>query len=145
MLIHPIAFFLLLPAGAYAQLPRVSPPYPHAFQHPLPIPPIKAPLMTYVNPATGTPIDFYEVTITPFTKTFFPGLKDANLLGYDGMFPGPMFKVEKGRETMVRFVNKGLRPASVHLHGSFSESRFFERRPAGEVNLCADGVCSESS
>jgi bilirubin oxidase len=124
MIIYPIALFLLLPAGAYAQLPRISPPYPQAFQNSLPIPPIKAPLMTYVDPATGTPIDFYEVTIKPFKKNFFPGLKDADLVGYDGMFPGPMFKVERGRETLVRFVNKGIRPASVHLHGSFSKFWF---------------------
>jgi hypothetical protein len=125
MIIYPVMFIvsLLLPQVAYGQLPRVSPLYLQPFRFPLPIPRIKTALATYINPSTGVPIDFYEVTITPFKKNFFPGLQAADLVGYDGTFPGPMFRIEKGRETLVRFVNKGFRPASVHLHGSFSGFR----------------------
>ncbi|KAA8904787.1 Cupredoxin [Sphaerosporella brunnea] len=126
MLISPIALFaasLLWAAGVSAQqLPRRSPPYPYAFQYALPIPPTKVPIASYKNPTTGVPIDFYEVHIRPFKKGFFPGLQDADLVGYDGLFPGPVFKVERGRETLVRFVNGGHRPASVHLHGSFTRA-----------------------
>ena len=39
-------------------------------------------------------------------------------MGYDGMFPGPTFKIQRGRESLVRFVNEYNRPSSVHLYGS---------------------------
>ena len=109
-------------ATAQTQQPRRSPAYKQPFKFPLPIPRVKSPLATYTDPATGTPIDFYEVKITPFKKRFFPDLQDANLVGYDGMFPGPMFQVERGRETVVRFVNQGFRPTSIHLHGSYTRA-----------------------
>lgn len=67
-----------------------SPEYPaHLFfNRPLPIPPVKTPLYTFTNNETGAPIDYYEVQITPFTKTQFPNLGPARFVGYDGMFPG---------------------------------------------------------
>lgn len=72
---------------------------------------------TYVNETTGIPIDFYEIKVKSFTKQLYPG-KNTNLVGYNGMFPGPTFKIQRGRETLVRFVNEYNRPSSVHLHGS---------------------------
>lgn len=106
------------------QTARVSPQYNYEFQNELPIPPIKEKLTTYTNPETGTEVDFYEVKIQQFTKNLFPNLGDATLIGYDGMAPGPTFKVKKGRETVVRFVNEYYRNSSIHLHGSFSRAPF---------------------
>ena len=51
----------------------------------------------------------------------YPG-KTTNLVGYNGIFPGPTFKIQRGRETLVRFVNEYTRPSSVHLHGSPTRS-----------------------
>lgn len=82
-------------------------------------------LRTYKNETTGVEIDFYEVTIKEFTANMFPDLGDATLIGYDGQAPGPTFRVKKGRETVIRFVNEYFRLSSVHLHGSYSRARGF--------------------
>jgi len=69
------------------------------------------------------PIDYYEIDIKPYESQVYPGLKPARLVGYDGISPGPTFKVEKGRESVVRFINSaGDRASAVHLHGSYSTS-----------------------
>lgn len=41
--------------------------YSEIFQKPLPIPPIAQPKTTYTNSSTGRVIDYYEITIEPFT------------------------------------------------------------------------------
>jgi bilirubin oxidase len=46
------------------------------------------------------------------------------MVGYDGISPGPTFKMTQGREAVVRFINHGDRANSVHLHGSFSRTAF---------------------
>lgn len=40
------------------------------------------------------------------------------------MAPGPTFKVKKGTEAVVRFINHGEKPNAVHLHGSYSRAPF---------------------
>lgn len=103
--------------------PRLSPQYHHAFHSPLPIPQIKKPSASYTNPDNHIPIDFYELESKPFTHKFFPNLHGASdLLGYDGTFPGPTIRVEKGKQTVVRVVNKGQDQMNLHLHGSYSMS-----------------------
>jgi bilirubin oxidase len=69
-----------------------SPEYPsNAFYSvPLPIPPIKAPLYSFISNQTGLPVDYYEMDIRPFTKKQYPNLPAARLIGYDGIFPGKM-------------------------------------------------------
>jgi bilirubin oxidase len=99
---------------------RRSPEYQNGFEFPLPIPQIKKPSATYVHPESGTPIDFYELEALAFERKLFPDLGSAKLFGFDGAFPGPTFRVEKGRETVVRVVNKGQRKMNLHLHGSYS-------------------------
>jgi len=99
----------------------LSPVYKEIYQNPLPIPPIKEKITTYTNLETGIPIDYYEVDIKPFQMQVYKGLKPATLVGYDGMSPGPTFMMEKGRESVVRFINHGDRTSSVHLHGSYSK------------------------
>jgi bilirubin oxidase len=99
-----------------------SPAYTWLYQSPLPIPPVKAPLMTITNPVTGNPIDYYEVYINAYTQTVYPNKPPVNLVGYDGMSPGPTFIIDRGRETVVRFVNNASMANSVHLHGSPSRA-----------------------
>lgn len=75
---------------------------------------------TITNPVTGNPIDYYEVYIKQFTQNVYPNKGNAILVGYDGISPGPTFIVEKGRETVVRFINNATLSSAVHLHGSYS-------------------------
>ncbi|KAH6660978.1 Cupredoxin [Truncatella angustata] len=99
-------------------------PYTWLYQYPLPIPPVKSPKMTITNPVTNKQIDYYEVNIQPFQRQIYPNKGKTNLVGYDGIAPGPTFLVEKGRETVVRFINNAKLPSSVHLHGSPSRAPF---------------------
>jgi hypothetical protein len=80
---------------------------------------------TYRNKRTGKVVDFYEIRIKSFKKNIFKGLGDANFVRYDGMVPGPTFRVPKGRETVIRFINEQQNAASIHLHGSYSRAGTF--------------------
>ncbi|KAK3343292.1 Cupredoxin [Neurospora tetraspora] len=102
----------------------LSPQYKWTYQFPLPIPPVKAPSKTIVNPVTGKNILYYQVEIKEFKSQVYPDRGQATLWGYDGISPGPTFMVEKGTETVVRFVNNARLANSVHLHGSFSRAPF---------------------
>lgn len=99
----------------------LSPVYKDLFKYPLPIPPVKSPKTSYTNATTGKTIDYYEIEIKPFTQPVYRNLKPANLVGYDGISPGPTFMMERGREAVVRFINHADKPISVHLHGSYSQ------------------------
>lgn len=115
----------LLVAGALAGDDKwLSPVYKNFYEFPLPTPPVKEKKATYTNPKTGAAIDYYEITITPLQQQVYPGLGKANLVGYDGISPGPTFKMERGREAVVRFINKATLANSVHLHGSPSFAPF---------------------
>lgn len=76
----------------------------------------------WTNSTTGNVINYYEVDIKPFQQQVYSNLGKANLVGYDGISPGPTFKMEKGEEAVVRFINHGTMNNSVHLHGSYSKS-----------------------
>nr|Q12737.1 RecName: Full=Bilirubin oxidase; Flags: Precursor [Albifimbria verrucaria]BAA02123.1 bilirubin oxidase [Albifimbria verrucaria]BAA03166.1 bilirubin oxidase [Albifimbria verrucaria] len=107
----------------FKRVAQISPQYP-MFTVPLPIPPVKQPRLTVTNPVNGQEIWYYEVEIKPFTHQVYPDLGSADLVGYDGMSPGPTFQVPRGVETVVRFINNAEAPNSVHLHGSFSRAAF---------------------
>ncbi|KAF8474630.1 hypothetical protein BDZ91DRAFT_711370 [Kalaharituber pfeilii] len=139
-----LAVVLLVIEGAHAQTPRRSPSLANPFSVPLPIPPVKQAITTYNDPDTNTPIDFYEVKITPFSKKYFPDIAGpgASLVGYDGMEPGPTFLVPRGREAVVRVVNENSagnggngRPSAVHLHGSYSRARLLLPKQANAQNV----------
>lgn len=89
----------------------------------MPIAPIKEPKHTFEFP-NGPKIEYYEVDIKPFEAQVYPNLGKTRLVGYDGMAPGPTFKVRKGTEAVVRFINHSDRTNSVHLHGSYSRAPF---------------------
>ncbi|KAL9119176.1 MAG: hypothetical protein Q9187_004272 [Circinaria calcarea] len=98
--------------------------YPDIFKHPLPIPPDLAPSASYTNTTTGKTIDFYEITIKAFNKQTYPNLGTTSYVGYNSMAPGPTMRIRKGREAVVRFINRHSQPASIHLHGSYSRAPF---------------------
>ncbi|KAI5788747.1 Cupredoxin [Pyronema domesticum] len=100
-----VALLSVVSAQQPSVIPRKSPVYTEEFQHTLPIPPVKRPLTTYHNKKTGKVVDFYEIRIKSFKKNIFKGLGDANFVGYDGMVPGPTFRVPRGRETLCYLKN----------------------------------------
>ena len=112
---------IALVAGSVTVEKRKSPEYQHTFQLPLIIPSIKEPLTTYVNPENGVPIDFYELEVRETKHSFYPNLGNASIIGFDGSFMGPTFRVQKGRESVIRLVNKSNKKTNLHLHGSFSK------------------------
>lgn len=101
----------------------LSPEYKQIFQVPLPEVPDKE-CRQETNPKTGKAIRFCDITVKPFEHQVYPGLKKAQLVGYDGISPGPTIRAEKGVETVVRFRNHGTKALSVHLHGSYSRAPF---------------------
>ncbi|KAL1585705.1 hypothetical protein WHR41_05946 [Cladosporium halotolerans] len=100
-----------------------SPPYRFLYQFEMPIAPIKQPLRTFNFP-NAPPIDYYEIDVKPFESQIYPNLKKTRLVGYDGQAPGPTIMIQRGRESVVRFLNHADRPNSVHLHGSYSRAPF---------------------
>ncbi|KAH0282533.1 oxidase cueO precursor, partial [Aureobasidium sp. EXF-3399] len=92
----------------------------------LPIPSPKDPKTVFHNPnGTAGDIRYYEIEIKEVFKQIYPPpFKKARFVGYDGMTPGPTLVQEKDTEAIVRFINRGDRASSIHLHGSFSRSPF---------------------
>jgi bilirubin oxidase len=76
------------------------------------------------NPVTGNEIWYYEVEIKSFQHQVYQNKQPAQLVGYDGMSPGPTFVIPRGTETVVRFINNAAIENSVHLHGSPSRAPF---------------------
>jgi len=97
-----------------------SPPYPWIFDFPLPIPNIAKPLM--VENVNGQNIEYYQSTIEPFVQQVYPDRGPAHLVGYGGVAPGDTYFIQRGTETIVRYLNNGTGPSSVHLHGSNTHS-----------------------
>ena len=77
---------------------------------------------SYTNATTGRTINFFEIEIKAFQQQVYPKLGKANLVGYDGISPGPTFRMDKNTEAVVRFINHATLDSAVHLHGSFSKS-----------------------
>lgn len=81
------------------------------FRVALPVPPVLAPVST----AGG--VDVYAVTMRRAVKEIVPG-QPAEVLTYNGSFPGPTIKARSGRPVVVRQRNQLDMPTSVHLHGA---------------------------
>ncbi|KAK6212285.1 hypothetical protein LQW54_005416 [Pestalotiopsis sp. IQ-011] len=115
---------LLRVAAAATLLPSVrakdwdGEPYTWLYQYALPIPPLASPKMNIINPVTNNTIQYFEMTVLPFSQQIYPGKEATDLVGYEAMSPGPTFLIEKGQETVVRFINNATNPAAVHVHGS---------------------------
>jgi spore coat protein A len=101
--------------GQTAELLRSQAPLPKPYAVPLPVPPVKRPVRT-----TGG-IDYYRVVQQRGSQEILPGLH-TEVLGYDGLFPGPTFDVRSGRAIVVEQVNHLAVPTVVHLHGGHTPS-----------------------
>lgn len=76
----------------------VSPPYKWLYQFPLPIPPTKDFKREIPSNVTGKPIRYYEIEIKQLTQQVYPDRGPATLWGYDGISPGPTFRMERDTE-----------------------------------------------
>ncbi|HEY4570884.1 MAG TPA: multicopper oxidase domain-containing protein [Kribbella sp.] len=97
------------PAQA-GELLRSKAPLPRPFQVPLPIPPVKKPIRSDAH------ADYYRVVQRKASLEILPGLK-TEVMGYDGLLPGPTFDVPSGRTTAIEHVNELDVSTVVHLHG----------------------------
>jgi FtsP/CotA-like multicopper oxidase with cupredoxin domain len=79
---------------------------PAPFRVPLPIPPLARP----VSPGR------YHLTQRVAPAEILPGLR-TEILGYDGIFPGPTIETRRGEPVVVRHRNELRVPTVVHLHG----------------------------
>ena len=95
---------------------------PAPYTMPFTVPPVVHPVRSSIS------TDYYRVTMEPFVAEVVPGLQTP-LWGYNGMVPGPTFRMTRGRPAVVRMVNNlpAVHPeldyvpwTSVHLHGSAS-------------------------
>lgn len=75
-----------------------------------------------VTTKDGRTVQSYSLTIQSFTKQVYPNLGVANMVGYNGQAPGPLFRIDRGVETIVRVLNKGTTNSAMHLHGSFNHA-----------------------
>ena len=112
---------LALPSVLAADWAGAAYPDKYLYAFPLPVPAIKQPLYTSTNPNTGKPFEYYEIVIKPNDVQVYPDAGKTHIVGYDGGTPGPTFMMKKGVEAVVRFINQGEQPTSVHLHGSYSK------------------------
>ncbi len=81
------------------------------FELPLNIPPVAQPSGT---DAAGRPI--YEIVQQNASVEIIPGLQ-TDILGYQGMTPGPTIKVDANQEVIVRQINNTNVRTTTHLHG----------------------------
>jgi FtsP/CotA-like multicopper oxidase with cupredoxin domain len=97
---------------------------PAPFTTPFAVPPVISPVRS--DPVSVT--DFYRITMKPTFVEIVPGLP-TQMWGYNGLVPGPTFRIQRGRKTVVRQINnlppvhpvlKYVPYTSVHLHGSVS-------------------------
>ncbi|CAO2651913.1 Nn.00g001960.m01.CDS01 [Neocucurbitaria sp. VM-36] len=79
---------------------------------------------TYIDDMTGAIIDYYEVEVRSFKANIYPNLPATDMVGYDGLYPGPTFMMQKGREAVVRFSNNGPTNMSTHVHGQYNRAPF---------------------
>jgi spore coat protein A len=80
-------------------------PLPEPYQVPLPIPPT-------VEPTNGT----IELVARRSAVEILPG-RTTEILGYEGIFPGPTIRARSNQELQVRLRNDGEIDTVLHLHG----------------------------
>src|SRR3954454_1063855 len=83
------------------------------FQVDLPLPKVIQPTVP------GDDLDQYAITVKQATAEILPGY-DTPILGYDGTYPGPTFKVTKDKPIQVKFSNQTGRDLVTHLHGGIT-------------------------
>lgn len=99
---------LALPGGR--MLARAGDAAPAPFKARLKVPSIMKPTRRDASR------DYYEVTMCKARRQILPG-KRTTIWGFDGRFPGPTIKAQRGREIVIRRRNALHVPTTTHLHG----------------------------
>ncbi len=94
-----------------ATQPTQGPPAVEPFVRPLQLPPVLTPVSTRGG------VDVYSVTMRRAVTEILPGLP-AEVMTYNGSFPGPTIRARSGRPVVIRQRNLLDMPTSVHLHGA---------------------------
>lgn len=103
---------------------------PRPYRTPLTLPP-QLPYTTIIG-ADGLPVRRYTLTQKLGTAQILPRLTTP-ILGYNGIFPGPTLRIERGIRAVVHMRNQlparhpslgHAMPTSTHLHGSASLPQF---------------------
>src|SRR2546425_2612490 len=101
------------------------------FTQALPVPPPKQGVTTpftdgrhCVLPSVSglTAPKFYTIRLRPVTQELIPGFPQTVVWGYDGMYPGPTFRVFHNEPAVVRFTNNLTVNTIVHNHGGHTSS-----------------------
>jgi FtsP/CotA-like multicopper oxidase with cupredoxin domain len=101
--------------SAYVRSASSSPFEP--FQRDLPLPPLATPI------SKTKQLEQYVITMKPGTADILTGL-ETPILGYNGLYPGPLIRATRGREVQIRQINQGGRDLNVHLHGGVTPPEF---------------------
>ncbi len=94
--------------------------------------PSESPMLPAPNDlvATGRPSqvvqlkkgDTLQLVAGPILRTIAG--RQYTMLGFNGQYPGPLIRAEKGSEVVIRLVNHLDMPTTVHWHGIRLENRF---------------------
>ncbi|HHO68069.1 MAG TPA: twin-arginine translocation signal domain-containing protein [Gammaproteobacteria bacterium] len=88
------------------------------YELPLNIPPVLAPV------SSSASHDLYVISQENASLEIIPGTR-TDILGYEGMTPGPTIRVDANRRTIVRQVNNTLDTrTTTHLHGGHIDPRY---------------------
>jgi len=99
------------------------------FTRALPVPPTKAAGTPFTPQNCALPSvsgigspKFYKIYLRQVTTEIIPGFSQTRVWGYDGMYPGPTFRVFHNEPAVVRFVNNLSVNTIVHNHGGHTSS-----------------------
>lgn len=121
---------LLLPVGIQraASGSDLGSPAGRPYTLPLRVPPVLKPVRSDNNPGSNGAQDFegtdyYEIEIKEGKHQFIPGFQ-TDILGYEGIFPGPTIRQKKDRRSVMRFINRSNTSTVTHLHGMASLAEY---------------------
>ncbi|WP_433336423.1 multicopper oxidase family protein [Spirillospora sp. CA-294931] len=103
------------PDGTGGRVVKSKARLPKPFQVPLPIPPVLTPDRTEGG------VDHFVITQKKARVELIPG-HSTEILGYNGIFPGPTIESRSGRRIVVTHRNELPCPTSTHLHGGVTPS-----------------------
>ncbi|MEV6716731.1 multicopper oxidase domain-containing protein [Lentzea sp. NPDC051208] len=102
---------LIFPTKQLASAFSDDPPEVQPFSLPLSIPPVLKPTRSTAD------TDFYDMRIAETELEVLPGIRTRTLT-FNGGFPGPTIRAQRGRAVVIRQFNGLPGPATVHLHGA---------------------------
>jgi len=93
------------------------------FVRDLAIPPLARPVGTHLWEDGTTVVPYYEITQSITNLRVLDGLSTP-FYTYNGVSPGPTFRVKRGEKIVVRQINRLPVATSTHLHGARVKGRY---------------------